>query len=64
MANIEALDINLSEKQIQYLESIIPFDIGFPGAMFGNGTANNALLNSAANFEKMPLLQPIRPLKN
>jgi aryl-alcohol dehydrogenase-like predicted oxidoreductase len=30
MANIEALDIKLSDDQIKYLESIEPFDRGFP----------------------------------
>ena len=29
-ANIEALNISLSDEQIKYLESIIPFDPGFP----------------------------------
>lgn len=31
MANIEALKIALSDEQIKYLESILPFDPGFPG---------------------------------
>lgn len=30
MANIEALKISLSDEQIKYLESIVPFDPGFP----------------------------------
>lgn len=30
LANIEALDISLSEEQIKELESVIPFDLGFP----------------------------------
>ena len=30
MANIEALKISLSEEQIKYLESIVPFEPGFP----------------------------------
>ena len=30
MANIEALKIALSDEQIKYLESILPFDQGFP----------------------------------
>ena len=30
MANIEALKISLSDEQIQYLEGILPFDLGFP----------------------------------
>ncbi|OCH91631.1 hypothetical protein OBBRIDRAFT_792108 [Obba rivulosa] len=29
MDNLEALDIALSEEQIQYLESVLPFDAGF-----------------------------------
>ena len=29
-ANLEALNVKLSEEQIQYLESAAPFDIGFP----------------------------------
>ena len=30
LQNIEALDISLSTEQVQYIESIIPFDLGFP----------------------------------
>ena len=30
MANVEALKISLSDEQIAYLESIIPFEPGFP----------------------------------
>ena len=29
-ANIEALNVTLSEEQIKYLESSVPFDPGFP----------------------------------
>ena len=29
-ANVEALDVVLSEEQIKYLESVLPFDPGFP----------------------------------
>lgn len=32
-ANIKALDIALTEDQIKRLESVLPFDIGFPGTM-------------------------------
>lgn len=28
--NIEALDIVLTDEHIKYLESILPFDVGFP----------------------------------
>lgn len=33
--NIKALSLKLSEKQIEELESVIPFDIGFPGNFVG-----------------------------
>ena len=33
-ANIEALDIALSDEQIKELESAIPFDPGFPSSFF------------------------------
>lgn len=32
-ANIEALSISLSEEQVKYLESIVPFNLGFPHDM-------------------------------
>ena len=33
MANIEALEISLSDDQIKFLESVVPFDPGFPNSM-------------------------------
>ena len=32
-ANVKALEISLTDKQIAYLESIIPFDPGFPNKL-------------------------------
>jgi aryl-alcohol dehydrogenase-like predicted oxidoreductase len=29
-ANLDALKISLSDEQMKYLESIFPFDVGFP----------------------------------
>jgi len=63
-SNIEALDISLSPEQIAYLESVVPFDPGFPVAMIGDGTKPNNLLGAAGHFSKQPLLEPIRPTKN
>ncbi|KAE9387397.1 hypothetical protein BT96DRAFT_960403 [Gymnopus androsaceus JB14] len=31
--NLEALNISISDEQIEELESVIPFDVGFPVAM-------------------------------
>ncbi len=41
--NLEALSIALTQKHIEYLESILPFDIGFPQKFFV-GTPNVILL--------------------
>ena len=30
LSNIETLDISLSSEQFAYLESVLPFDVGFP----------------------------------
>ncbi|TFY67120.1 hypothetical protein EVG20_g4052 [Dentipellis fragilis] len=60
-ANIEALSIALSKEQIAYLESILPFDPGFPSSMIGDGTYNNRFIQGTGRFDHMPLLQPIKP---
>lgn len=62
--NIEALKISLSEEQILYLESIVPFDVGFPNNIFGDGTNYSIPWTAAANLDKRPRLQPIRPQGN
>ncbi|KAJ7639220.1 Aldo/keto reductase [Roridomyces roridus] len=63
LQNIEALDICLSQEHIEYLESIIPFDIGFPISFIGDGTRHGQFLSLAGNLEKQPGLEPIRPAK-
>ena len=35
-SNIEALSIHLTDKQIEYLEGVQNFDIGFPGNFVGD----------------------------
>ncbi|KAF9072170.1 Aldo/keto reductase [Rhodocollybia butyracea] len=61
-ANMQALDIALSDGQIQYLESVIPFDAGFPYNIFGDGTKLLPLMLSGMAYEKLPSIQPIKPL--
>ncbi|KAJ7071798.1 Aldo/keto reductase [Mycena belliarum] len=61
LSNIKALDISLTPEQIASLESVVPFDPGFPVSMIGDGTKPSRLLGSAAWFDRAPLLQPIRP---
>ncbi|QHS74379.1 putative aryl-alcohol dehydrogenase SPAR_J03310 [Saccharomyces paradoxus] len=37
--NVEALSIKLTPEQIEYLESIVPFDVGFPNSLIGDDPA-------------------------
>lgn len=76
-ANIDALRISLSPEQISYLESIIPFDPGFPSSFIvsssplsklpctnvkqGDGTTTHKFLALSAHEDKWPLQQPIKP---
>lgn len=54
--NIQALSIKLTDKQIEYLESIKPFDLGFPHNFIGadpNIVGQNFLI-SKTNAMKFP----------
>ncbi|KAJ7476894.1 arylalcohol dehydrogenase [Mycena galericulata] len=64
LSNVEALDISLSKEQIEFLESVLPFDPGFPGSLIGDGTKYNFFVATIAVLEKQPILEPIRPTKN
>ncbi|KAI0071192.1 Aldo/keto reductase [Panus rudis PR-1116 ss-1] len=61
--NIEALEIALTHEHTKYLESIKPFDIGFPMNFFGSALDENypPLTTSAGHFVKWPRPEPIRP---
>ncbi|KAF9220875.1 Aldo/keto reductase [Gyrodon lividus] len=60
-ANLEALEIVLTPEHIKYLESIVPFDPGFPITMIGDGSDYNHLLRSTAYFEKHSGVPSILP---
>ncbi|TFK36185.1 NADP-dependent oxidoreductase domain-containing protein [Crucibulum laeve] len=61
LANVEALDIRITPEQIKFLESVLPFDTGFPSTMIGNGEGYIPLFSSSAHVDKQPILQSIRP---
>ena len=48
--NIEALEISLSKEQIAYLESILPFELGFPHDMIVSRYASSSLINELRNW--------------
>lgn len=58
-ANIDALSI--SKEQIEYLESLVPFDPGFRTNAIGNGSDYPPFLSSAGRYAKRPILHPIKP---
>ncbi|KAF9256656.1 Aldo/keto reductase [Marasmius fiardii PR-910] len=67
VANLEALEIELSDEHIKYLESIVPFKAGFPSnfiASIGDGTTTSWMLSSALSFQKMPPTKALPPVKN
>ncbi|CAL1709973.1 unnamed protein product [Somion occarium] len=59
--NIQALDLDLTTEHI---ESILPFDVGFPTDFFGDGTEYAKVYSVAGHFDKWPLPQAIRPSQN
>jgi len=62
--NIKALSISLTPEQIEYLESQLPFDPGFPYKTFGDGTKPKSFIISAAHVDRVPIVAPITPSKN
>ncbi|KAI0792557.1 aryl-alcohol dehydrogenase [Abortiporus biennis] len=64
MQNIEALEIQLEDRHVKMLESVLPFDIGFPMNQFGDGQGYSMLYQNAGYFEKWPMQGSIKPLSN
>ncbi|KAI0788473.1 aryl-alcohol dehydrogenase [Abortiporus biennis] len=63
-SNLEALEITLEKKHIDYLESVVPLDLGFPYNFFGDGKDYNASFNTAGYFQKWPVQEAIKPAAN
>ncbi|KAH9834863.1 arylalcohol dehydrogenase [Rhodofomes roseus] len=61
MDNINALDVSLNEEHIAEVEDVLPFDLGFPQNMFGDGSWYAPIYQSAGQFEKWPRQQAIQP---
>ncbi|KAH9480231.1 Aryl-alcohol dehydrogenase [NADP(+)] [Psilocybe cubensis] len=62
LANVEALDISLTAEQIKYLESVVPFDAGFPHNMVGDGTFYRSIWEVSGHLDRQPLPQAITPI--
>ncbi|KAJ3493407.1 hypothetical protein NLJ89_g11026 [Agrocybe chaxingu] len=65
IANLEALEISLSDEQIKYIESVVPFDPGFPHNMLGSkydlGLVARGFLAASGTRDNLPKPEPIRP---
>ncbi|KAF9562674.1 Aldo/keto reductase [Agrocybe pediades] len=61
LQNLEALEISLSEEQIRYIESVVPFEAGFPNNIVGDGTAYKDISLVNGNIDKQVAYEPIRP---
>ncbi|KAL6902682.1 Norsolorinic acid reductase [Trichoderma evansii] len=67
-SNIEALTLQLTEEDIEEIESAYPFDLGFPNNMLWGKKFNGSqqkiwLIESAAHYEYVPEPKPITPSK-
>ncbi|KAF8529580.1 Aldo/keto reductase [Hysterangium stoloniferum] len=51
-ANIEALDLTLTPAHIKALEDVLPFDLGFPHNMVGDGTVDTHLVTAAGHTDR------------
>ncbi|KAI0632067.1 Aldo/keto reductase [Trametes polyzona] len=61
-ANIQALDVVLTEEHIKTIESLVPFEPGFPTGFIGDGSDYGPWGWSAVgHFDRWPLPQAIRP---
>ncbi|EJD48030.1 aryl-alcohol dehydrogenase [NADP+] [Auricularia subglabra TFB-10046 SS5] len=61
--NIKALEISLTPEQIAFIESVVPFDPGFPHNFVGDGTSNNVFYFQTAHIDRLKQQEPIRPAK-
>ncbi|TFK39066.1 Aldo/keto reductase [Crucibulum laeve] len=61
LANVEALEITLTPEHVKFLESIVPFDPGFPANMIGNGEKYAYFFAANGHMDKQPFVPPIRP---
>ncbi|KAF8968927.1 NADP-dependent oxidoreductase domain-containing protein [Flammula alnicola] len=61
LANLEALEITLTDEHLKYLESVVPFAAGFPNNMIGDGTFYRSVWNAMGHLDRQPLPQVIQP---
>ncbi|KZV61653.1 aryl-alcohol dehydrogenase [NADP+] [Peniophora sp. CONT] len=65
-SNIGALDIALTPEHIKQIESVVPFDVGFPNNFIGSDAdeKDSFFIQMGGHPERWPLRQAIRPTKS
>lgn len=58
--SIEALSIRLTPQQVEFLNSVTPFEPGFPHNLIGASAKTNFLLNANA---KLAVVEPSKPIQ-
>ncbi|KAH8823435.1 aryl-alcohol dehydrogenase AAD14, partial [Flagelloscypha sp. PMI_526] len=58
-SNIRALELKLSDEQMKLIESVLPFDLGFPSNFVGNGTEYGFLFKLAGDVAPLPRTLPV-----
>ena len=62
-ANLEALEITLSKQQIAFIESIVPFDAGYPHNMIVSRNFYGAQMDSDTSGSKGDGTEQNEPLR-
>ncbi|GJF00507.1 aldo/keto reductase [Phanerochaete sordida] len=60
-ANLEALELRLSDEHMRRLDNVVPLNKGFPYNVFGDGSEHNMLFKTAGHFQMWPKAGPIKP---
>lgn len=60
-ANLDSLEIALTDEHIKKIEGVIDFDPGFPANFVGPHDQYAPLLTNAGHFEQRPVLRAIKP---
>ncbi|KAI8994130.1 Aldo/keto reductase [Trametes punicea] len=63
-ANVEALDVALSDEHLKRIESVVPFEPGFPHTYIGDGTDYSMGYKMVSQYDKWPTPQALRPHKS
>ncbi|VDB94324.1 unnamed protein product [Peniophora sp. CBMAI 1063] len=65
-SNIGALEVALTPEHIKTIESVVPFDVGFPNNMVGadDDEQDNWFVKMGGQPDRWPLRQAIRPSKS